>query len=309
MKSVIIGTTAINRPELHNDIFYEWIDWILKLDTNKYDIKWFINIDIIDALPHDYNETKLNLEQIINKRINVTFLNNGEKGNFLKACQRVATNIEQYVINKSLDENNVIIIWLEDDWKLNTIVALPITEIIDTYHSNLSHINLNFITNNYVHALAPSIISYKLWSMLHLQAWKKQINHIDPEHCVGLYYIKELAKSHYNYINNVTVITQFKKITPSLFECDYMKCINSYYTYNNSDREDAVYNDKYIDKDGIKHKFDDKIVFIRISGEFCIKGQGFCLDGCNYGRKFMDNFNLVKSRIQNESQIDFYKKK
>jgi hypothetical protein len=72
---------------------------------------------------------------------------------------------------------------LEDDWKLyqNNI---PLQELIDNYLSNLTCINLSFTANNYIHALAPNIINYKLWSILHLNAWTEQENNIDPEHCI-----------------------------------------------------------------------------------------------------------------------------
>lgn len=301
MKTIIIGTTAINRPELHNDIFYEWLGWVLKLDKSQYTIKWFINIDIIEALSHNYEETKLNFEKIADNRLDITFLKSDEKGNFLKACQRVATNIEQYVISNSLDEKDVIIFWLEDDWKLNTKVALPITEIIDNYHSKLSHINLSFIRNNYIHALAPSLISYKLWSTLQLQAWKNQKEHIDPEHCVGLYFNNNFTTLE-DDIYNLTVITKYKKIDTSFFESNYINYSNSYYTYHNNNRNDAIIKNKYIDKTDNKIKFNNKMIFIRIT---C----GFCINGCNYGRTFMDKLKLSKSKIQNNTQIDFYKKK
>jgi hypothetical protein len=35
---IIIGTTAINRPELHSDNMGEWYNWINSLDKTKYNI-------------------------------------------------------------------------------------------------------------------------------------------------------------------------------------------------------------------------------------------------------------------------------
>lgn len=286
MKTIIISTTAINRPELHNDVFYEWLEWILKLDKSQYNIKWVINIDIIEVLPHTYEETKLNFEKIADNKLDITFLKGDEKGNFLKACQRVSTNIEQYVINNSLDKNDVIILWLEDDWKLNTEVTLQITEIIDNYYSNLSHINLSFIRNNYIHALAPSIISYNLWSTLHLQAWKNQKEQIDPEHCVGLYFNNNFTTSQDN-LHNLTVITKYKIIDASFFEKKCFNYPNSYFTYHENDRKNAIIKNNYIDKQTIKTMFDDKMVFIRIT---C----GCCFD---YGRQYLSKLQLSKSKL------------
>ena len=50
MKTLIIATTAINRPELHNKNIKEWCEWIKEINNinqkgeNDYNIKWFINI-------------------------------------------------------------------------------------------------------------------------------------------------------------------------------------------------------------------------------------------------------------------------
>lgn len=46
--------------------------------------------------------------------------------------------------------------------------------------------------------------------------------------------------------------------------------------------------------------FRDKMLFVRITNNFCI-------DGCNYGRNFMEKNNLYKKRVQNEKNKDFYK--
>ncbi len=56
--------------------------------------------------------------------------------------------------------------------------------------NKMTSINLTFIRENYIHALAPSLIRYNLWYNLHYKAWNEQIDNINPEHCVGLYYLK-----------------------------------------------------------------------------------------------------------------------
>jgi hypothetical protein len=39
------------------------------------------------------------------------------------------------------------------------------------------------------HALAPSIINWNLWKMVHLEAWSKQETHIDPRTlCWSIFY-------------------------------------------------------------------------------------------------------------------------
>lgn len=294
-KEIIIGTTSINRPILHSDNISEWYEWINSVDKNLYNINWFINIDWIEKLESTIEKTKTNYTNII-KDIPITFLESEiGKGNFLQACKRVSSNIEKYVVDNNLNPLDVIIIWLEDDWKLSS-TNIPLDELIKKYLSNLTVINLSFIRPNYIHALAPCIINYELWSKLHLEAWKNQTSHIDPEHCVGLHYIKNYGK--YIYVNNITIITK-KNIDINYFNQEFLNYDNSYYTYNYDDTQ-SLKTDRYIKESEIKEFNKDKITFIRIT-------KSFCVDGVNYGRNFMEEQGLIKKRVQNEKNIDFYK--
>ena len=293
-KEIIIGTTSINRPILHSDNIPGWYEWINSVDKNLYNINWFINIDWIEKLESTVEDTKINYKNII-KDIPITFLESETgKGNFLQACKRVSSNIEQYVIDNNFNQSDVIIIWLEDDWKLNP-TNIPLGELITKYLSNLTSINLSFIRPNYIHALAPSIINYELWSKLHLEAWKNQTTHIDPEHCVGLYYIKNYGK--YIHVNNITVITK-KNTNKKYLEQEFLNNSKSYYTYNYDDTN-SLKTDRYIKESDLKEFNKDKMTFIRITNSFCI-------DGVNYGRNFMKDYDLIKKRVQNDKNIDFY---
>ena len=202
MINIIIATTALNRPELHNDNIKDWFNLLNTLDKEKYNLIWFINIDIIDKLNSSYNDTKTNFENIINNIPLKFYECEDGKGNFLKACKRLSSNIEIYVESNNIKDNTKII-WLEDDWKLNYNINLD--DLISYYSTKNSVIMLNFFRNNYIHALAPSISDYNIWSKLHLKAWKNQIDHIDPEHCVGLYYLNNFDNIKKNYINLLNV--------------------------------------------------------------------------------------------------------
>lgn len=293
-KQIIIGTTSINRPVLHLDNIPEWYVWINSVDKNIYNLNWFINIDWIEKLDSTIEQTKQNYINII-KDIPITFLESEiGTGNFLQACKRVSTNIEKYVEENKFISSNIIIIWLEDDWKLNP-ANIPLQSLIENYLSNLTSINLSFIRPNYIHALAPSIISYELWSKLHLEAWKKQLTHIDPEHCAGLYFIRNFSK--YEYINNISIISK-KNVDENYFKQDFLNYEKSFYTYD-SNNFNKFMNDRYIKKEDLKEFCKDKITYIRIT-------NSFCLDGVNYGRNFMKKFDLKKKNIQNEKNIDFY---
>lgn len=299
---IVIATTSLNRPILHNDIFPDWINWINKANSEKYTITWFINIDIIEKLQVSYEETKENYEKLANGLIEIKFFKcEGETGNFLKACKRLSSEIKQFVENSDSNESsthndtssasnmsnisNTKIIWLEDDWKLNPDKILNINELLDNYSGNLTHINLTFIRANYIHALAPSIVSYDLWKQLHCAAWEKQTNNIDPEHCVGLYYVKNFCK--YSNTNNVTIAN--RQVDINFLNQKYMNDVNSFYSYNQDKYILEDNNERYVKKEDLKLKFNNLVTFIRISPTVCV-------DGCDYGRKFMEKYQIEKNK-------------
>ena len=296
MKTVLVGTTSINRSLLHKDNISDWYNYINTLDVAKYHIQWFINVDYIEKLGEPVQDTVDNFRNIITD-IPIVFIDNNQvEGNFLKACKSISAFIEQYVVDNKLNFDDVMIFWLEDDWKLNS-QNIPLQELIESYLSNMTYINLSFIRANYIHALAPSIISYRLWSKLHLAAWSKQIEHIDPEHCVGKYYLKHFGK--YEDMYNVTLINQYKKHNAEFFNMSMFESEKSYYTYD-VEKDENIILDKYIDKKDVIDFFNNKITFIRVT---CTS----CIDGVNYGRKFMKNYNIIKRRVQNNTVKDFYK--
>ena len=285
MKTILIGTTSINRPVLHKDNIPEWYEWVNSLDKTKYDIHWFINIDMIGKLDFTYEETKENYETII-KDIPITFLQHPEgKGNFLKACQRVSQTIEKHVMDNNLNKDDIIIFWLEDDWKLNKKV-LKLDRIITLYMSNMCCINFSFIRANYIHALASSLISYNLWEKLHLKAWNLQKEHIDPEHCVGKYFLQNFNMK-YEDMNNITIINKFKQPKENFFNSGFLNQKNSYYTYDIEENTNIIKNN-YIEKEKVKDNCKDINTFMRITCSCCH----------DIGRKFMKKYHLEKKEIK-----------
>jgi hypothetical protein len=191
----IIGTTAINRPDLHNIVLPKWKKWLLNSDKR---LIWFINIDILEYLNESYETTKKNFENLLDdSRIELIIL--GQQYNkFLGACKNLSENIKTYVENKGLDKNNLKIIWLEDDWDL--IEDLPSFSELEKYCGGITHINLSGIKNNYIWALAPSILTYDFWLSIFYEAWKNQMIDLCPEKSVGNYYQSKYG-SHENTPN------------------------------------------------------------------------------------------------------------
>jgi hypothetical protein len=300
MKYIIIGTTSINRPNLHNYNIDEWCNWIVK--EREYKIIWFINIDIIKNLEFTYEETKNNYEKILNTKVNeIYFLKNpDDKGNFFEACKRIAISINEYIENignitdNDFDkENDVKIVWLEDDWKLGK-TSINFKNLINNYSTKNSCINLTFIRKNYIWALAPCILSYNLFIKLHYSAWFTQKTNIDPEHCLGIYYLNNYTISKKdNEINNLTIINQKKNV--STYNCIFEQ--NSYYTYYDIEYEQEKIEEKYIEQNEINIKLGEKDLFIRISPSLA----------SDYGRKYMENINLFKNKTSIND--NFYQKK
>jgi hypothetical protein len=117
---------------------------------------------------------------------------------FLGACKNLSENIKTYVEKKRLDKNNLKIIWLEDDWDL--IERSPSFCELEKYCGGMSHLNLSGIKNNYIWALAPSILAYNFWLSIFYEAWKNQLIDLCPEKSVGNYYQSKYC-SHENTPN------------------------------------------------------------------------------------------------------------
>jgi hypothetical protein len=290
---IIIGTTAINRPELHSDNMGEWYNWINSLDKTKYNINWFINVDYITKLEKSTEDTIQNFQKIIQEIPTHFFTCGSTGGNFLQACKRLSSNIEEFIAKKQLDQDKIAIIWLEDDWKLSPN-NIPLQELLEIYLGNLSCINLSYIRENYIHALAPSIIHWNLWKQVHLASWTTQEIHIDPEHCVGQYFIKKFGK--YKHVQNITIIN--RQIKEGYLQQEFLCREKSNYTYHN-EKYNILKNEKHLDKTQISEFCKDKLTFLRIT-------PSFCQDGVNYGRNFMEKYNIKKTGVQNNGHLEFY---
>ena len=59
-KHTFVGTTAVNRSDLHNENIEGWFNYINSIDKNKYEIEWVINVDFIEKLEESVSTTKDN---------------------------------------------------------------------------------------------------------------------------------------------------------------------------------------------------------------------------------------------------------
>jgi hypothetical protein len=300
-KHILICTTAINRPILHSDVIHKWYNYIFEMlhfNPNKYKVQWFINIDYVERLQASILETEQNFELLI-PNIPIHFTHEqtqpSKPGNFLLACQKLTIDAMTYVRTNNLNPKNVIIFWLEDDWNLNS-QHIQLHKLINTYLSNLSVINLSYIRNNYLHALAPCIMNYQLFIDLHAKAWLSQKTNIDPEHCVGKLAIAQYGP--YADIQNITIINQYKTINTNFFNQTMLSYPKSYYTYDSDVNKDKhIIHNNYIIPEQVPIISNNIVTFIRITCSSCN----------DYGRTFMKNLNLTKTNKQTDEHIEFYK--
>lgn len=282
--NIIIGTTSLNRPELHLTILPKWIEWITAIDKQKYKISWYVNIDVIDHLPNNFEETVENYKKMIIGHTKCTPINSyfvkSEDGssNFLNACKRLANSIEACV--SSFDSNNDItntkIFWLEDDWELTNISNVGLEELLELYSSNLTNLNLTSIKNNYIHALAPSIFSYTLWKMIHYQAWTNQSSYVDAEQCAGKYYLNNYGK--FCDIQSFTVL--MKNVGEHIIK-NITSENNARYTCH---RGANVVRNGFIERFNVLSEIRDKVTLIRIYPRLCD----------DKGKQFMVLKNIIK---------------
>jgi hypothetical protein len=299
---LIVATTAINRPALHADVLPGWIAWVVAGRAAEQPVHWFVNIDLIEKLAPSFEETRRTFEGLCaahNIELHVLRCE-GERGNFLKACQRLATHIDAFVQTacpNTVEQGQVRIVWLEDDWRIHPHI-IPLTDLLSTYSAPLSVINLSYIRNNYIHALAPSVTTYPTWKRLHYEAWKRQGEvGIDPEHCVGKYYIAQFGKLM--HVHNLTVIN--KAVKPEFLTQGFMNESNSMYTFHRTElavgggSEDP----RFVEKSGVFERVgDDRMLFVRIT-------PSACMDGVDCGRNFLEERGVFKTK-GGTGGTDFY---
>ena len=196
---LIILTTAINRPSLHNISFNNYKEFMPK----NINILWIINIDYVkfndNSVITELSTTKDNILNIFSDFKNITFdfiLN--EKGNFNKAVRNI-TNYASSNISKTCKA----ILYLEDDWY--SIRKFSITELIN---SNIDIIKLyNDGDPRKKLSFQPSIIKPHVWYCMFYQKLKKVFDDdIDPEKICQL--IDEINNFNWAY----RLINTFKDI-------------------------------------------------------------------------------------------------
>ena len=170
---LIIITTAITRPELHNISFTNYKEYL----PNNISILWIINIDYVDHGNNDakesLKETQNNIENIYkNTKIDFHFILN-EIGNFNNAVRNVTCCAMDFISKYTKN-----ILYLEDDWYINKQF-----NIIKLMNKNIDAIRL-YCTNNNVtyNSFQPSLLKPLFWFFMFYQSLNNNKDKtIDPE--------------------------------------------------------------------------------------------------------------------------------
>lgn len=251
--NLFIATTAINREDLHTDVFSDWVR--LLNQSTKIKIVWFINIDVINLLEYTFEETKKNFKRLI--PFEIIFLPQKQAG-FLDSCFLLSTQICNYVIQNEIDKNNVCILWLEDDWKLKDNINVTFDYLIQVMNGN-SYVSLSLLRKNYFWALAPSLLGFNIFENLHVKCWAnaKNSNIIgDPENILGQYFLNNFDSKPEEYKT-----VNLQRIISEVIDEKYLK-YNSLKTY--SFRNNVTEIRKFIK---------DEINFIRVFPSFVHSGD------------------------------------
>ena len=196
-QKLIILTTAITRGNLHLEsigLFYKKHKYI----TNIYDIIHIINIDNPIKLKEQYKpEYTLNLfNKIIPENIiKIININKDINPTFSKAYKNVINVIHE----KQLLDDNTLIWWLEDDWKLIKYYnILPILNIL----SKIDNSAVNLTNNTPLISFRGGPIMSKNFFLNYFDISKKLDDNKDPEYKVGKY----LRFNEIEYDKNIYII-------------------------------------------------------------------------------------------------------
>ena len=125
MRNLYILTTAIDRPDLHNQTLPSFFDI---LDEQNITYKWFINLD------SPFKKTEATVNNFKNFTGGARDLHVSDKACFYSAAKHVITSAYN-----ELDCCDGYVMWLEDDWDL--LIPFNMRELID---SDYEYIGFHF---------------------------------------------------------------------------------------------------------------------------------------------------------------------
>ena len=184
---IIICTTAICRPKLHNECLTPINKQFSKIDT--YEIHWIINIDNYGANGETQEETRDNFNNLISNNIIKHFIL-PNTGSHPGAVNNILNVINE---NKLIEDGNIFF-WLEDDWTIHYDFKL---DFLFKYITPTTWCSLS--TNFF--GLQPSLIGNDIFT----KSFCELNLTTDAECQVGNNIKKYIKKEMLNFINISTI--------------------------------------------------------------------------------------------------------
>lgn len=269
---IVILTPAIPRPLLHNITMKNFYDNIELSDISKYKFTHIINIDSPVKIIEQGLSTEStidNYKKIIPNYVEQHYINLGDAC-FSKAYKRLFTEGIKYITDP-----NCVIIWLEDDWQINTSYKIiDIIEVIKSLKIKYFTIGLKpYGINN-----APTIYSYELYN-LYSKYLLKYNKLLDPDYILHNFYKynlnKQIDNSIYTYFSNGNNNYDYQFLDKKTKK--YFK--NKSIVVCTIDKLKKIYE---------KHENDD-------SNYYYFSFKNDCLIGSKYfGRKWLDKRGILK---------------
>lgn len=148
---IIIGTTAVTRPDLHNIVFPRYLKFIGNLN-----IHWYLNVDQIPNSP-SVQETIDNLKNLLyapNIKLHITSNDKGgDKSTFFYSAQKLINNINPLTPKYGF-------LWLEDDWQYTNEYLLK--DILPQNSDKCEYVQL--VSRNQEVSFNPGIINSTLFN-------------------------------------------------------------------------------------------------------------------------------------------------
>ena len=195
---LIIGTTAITRPELHNISFSNYAKFIPK----DIPIKWIINVDYVN-FNNEIKDKNISITDTIEnikkffKNHNIQFIFiSSIQGNFNKAVRTVVNNIFE-----NISKSTKYILYLEDDWFIENDIDFKqlINNAYDVYRLNRKETKIN----NSSISFQPSLLKPFVWYLVFYVSLQKNNDFMkDPE---------KICQKNNNFIEkyNITYNAEF----------------------------------------------------------------------------------------------------
>lgn len=330
-KKIIIMTTAIIRPNLHNtsigNFYKNYISESKFKDDiiNNFDIYHIINIDSPEKLKPYFTaqETIDNFNKIIPDNVNKIYIPT-EKPNFLSAFKNIMHKINE--LNLLSPDNYYW--WFEDDWSVKQIDFNFFDQIVNILI--FYNCNMTLVYNTPLGSFrgGPIMNGYYFINHFNIENLGIMNNTCDPEKQVSKYLtcnkgiisadksiiVREIKNDMDRYINLVLVYNDcdFNKIDDNFIGFFYERNFNkeimlNYYIIliNNYDYNDINYlNLKYDKHQDINNYIKNKDNYNKSSFELFKNNidnhsityfmiRPFIIEDC--GRKYAKQYNLVKA--------------